>query len=110
MTQLNSFGAAETLRSGSTGYRIFRLDALEKRGFSEVARLPFSIKVLLENLLRHEDGQRVTAATPVPSLPKGWRQEISFMPARPAAGLHRRQRRRSGRHARAPAALGARSG
>ena len=62
MTQLNSFGAAETLRSGSTGYRIFRLDALEKRGFSQVARLPFSIKVLLENLLRHEDGQRVTAA------------------------------------------------
>src|SRR2546422_7312421 len=58
MTQINSFGAAQTLRSGSSAYRIFRLDALEKRGFSQVARLPFSIKILLENLLRHEDGER----------------------------------------------------
>src|SRR5437879_6109449 len=48
MTQLDSFGAAQSLRSGSTGYRIFRLDALEKSGFSQVARLPFSLKALLE--------------------------------------------------------------
>jgi aconitate hydratase len=83
MTQLNSFGAAETLRSGSSGYRIFRLDALEKRGFAPVARLPFSIKVLLENLLRHEDGQRVTAAdVEAVASGNGGAKEISFMPAR----------------------------
>ncbi|HTM48977.1 MAG TPA: aconitate hydratase AcnA [Bryobacteraceae bacterium] len=83
MTQLNSFGSAETLRSGSSGYRIFRLDALEKRGFAQVARLPFSIKVLLENLLRHEDGQRVTAAD-IEAVASGnaGAKEISFMPAR----------------------------
>ena len=62
MTQLNSFGASAALQSGQTGYQIFRLDTLEKRGFAQVAKLPFSIKILLENLLRHEDGKRVTAA------------------------------------------------
>src|SRR3989454_1182557 len=83
MTQINSFGAAQTLRSGSSAYRIFRLDALEKRGLSQVARLPFSIKVLLENLLRHEDGQRVTAAD-IQGVASGKAgvKEISFMPAR----------------------------
>src|SRR6266700_213318 len=83
MTQQNSFGAAATLRSGSTAYQIFRLDALEKRGFPQVARLPFSIKILLENLLRHEDGQRVTAAdVEAVAAGKASAQEISFMPAR----------------------------
>src|SRR5262245_49841559 len=83
MIQRNSFGAAETLRSGYTGYRIFRLDALEKRGFTQVARLPFSIKILLENLLRHEDGERVTAAdVEAVATGKAGDQEISFMPAR----------------------------
>src|SRR2546422_896543 len=83
MTQINSFGAAQTLRSGTSAYRIFRLDALEKRGLSQVARLPFSIKVLLENLLRHEDGQRVTAADiQAVASGKAGVKEISFMPAR----------------------------
>src|SRR5712675_3584325 len=83
MTQINSFDAAQTLRSGSSAYRIFRLDALEKRGLSQVARLPFSIKVLLENLLRHEDGQRVTAADiEAVASGKAGAKEISFMPAR----------------------------
>ena len=83
MTQLNSFGAAATLRSGSTGYRIFRLDALEKRGLSQVARLPFSIKILLENMLRLEDGQTVTAAdVEAVASGKAGAKEISFMPAR----------------------------
>ena len=83
MTQLNSFGAAATLRSGSTGYRIFRLDALEKRGLSQVARLPISIKILLENMLRLEDGQTVKAAD-VEAVASGnaGAREISFMPAR----------------------------
>src|SRR6266849_2464876 len=83
MTQLNSFGTAAELSVGSTGYRIFRLDALEKQGFSQVARLPFSIKILLENLLRHEDGQGVTAAViEAVASGKAGAQEISFMPAR----------------------------
>ncbi len=83
MTQLNSFGAASTLGVGSAGYRIFRLDALEKRGFSSVAQLPFSIKILLENLLRHEDGKRVTASDiEAVASGKGGAKEISFMPAR----------------------------
>ena len=83
MTQQNSFGAAATLRSGSTGYQIFRLDALEKRGFPQVAKLPFSIKILLENLLRHEDAKRVTAAD-IQAIASGnaGATEISFMPAR----------------------------
>ena len=55
----NSFGARSPLVVGGASYDIFRLDALE--GF-DVGRLPYSLKVLLENLLRHEDGQ-VTFAT-----------------------------------------------
>jgi aconitate hydratase len=83
MTQQNSFGAAVTLRSGVTAYQIFRLDALEKRGFPHVAKLPFSIKILLENLLRHEDGKRVTAADiEAIASGNGGAKEISFMPAR----------------------------
>ena len=81
----NSFGAASKLRSGDTDYRIFRLGALEERGVGRVARLPVSTKILLENLLRQEDGRRVTAADieyvargADASAPK----EISFMPAR----------------------------
>src|SRR3984893_13490462 len=83
MTQQNSFGAAATLRSGSTAYQIFRLDALEKHGFPQVAKLPFSIKILLENLLRHEDGQRVKGAD-IEAIASGnaGATEISFMPAR----------------------------
>jgi aconitate hydratase len=52
----NSFGAKATLTVGSTDHTIFRLDAIEGS-----ARLPFSLKVLLENLLRHEGGLHVTA-------------------------------------------------
>ncbi|MGH9657979.1 MAG: aconitate hydratase AcnA, partial [Bryobacteraceae bacterium] len=82
MPQLNSYSAAATLRVGEASYRIFRLDALEKRGFA-IAKLPFSIRVLLENLLRLEDGRKVTAADieAVASGRAGGR-EISFMPAR----------------------------
>src|SRR5256886_2695532 len=83
MTQIITFGAAQTLRSGSSAYRIFRLDALEKRGLTQVARLPVSIKILLENLLRHEDGQRVTRDDiEAVASAKAGAKEISFMPAR----------------------------
>ena len=83
MAQLNSFGAAAPLRIGSSDYRIFRLDTLEKRGFQQVTRLPFSIRILLENLLRLEDGRKVSAAE-IEGVASGTlgSKEISFMPAR----------------------------
>jgi aconitate hydratase len=55
----NSFGARETLKVDGREYDIFALDALEKKGVGTVSRLPFSLKVLLENLLRQEDGRSV---------------------------------------------------
>ena len=81
----NSFGAAAKLRVGDAEYQIFRLSALEERGFANVSRLPFSIKILLENLLRFEDGQHVSAAD-IEYVARGVAgpngKEISFMPAR----------------------------
>ena len=55
----NSFDAHATLEVGGRELEIYRLDALQER--YDVARLPFSLKVLLENLLRNEDGTAVTA-------------------------------------------------
>jgi aconitate hydratase len=81
----NSFGAASTLRAASADYRIFRLAALEEQGVGDVARLPFTTKILLENLLRQEDGRRVSAADIeyVAGCADGAAaKEISFMPAR----------------------------
>ncbi|MFT4230808.1 MAG: aconitate hydratase [Microbacterium sp.] len=57
MSTVDSFGAKSTLTVGSTDYEIFRIDTVE--GYR---RLPFSLKVLLENLLRTEDGANVTKA------------------------------------------------
>ena len=56
----DSFGARSTLEVGGQTYEIFRLDALQQR--FDVARLPYSIKVLLENVLRLEDGVSVSSA------------------------------------------------
>ena len=56
----DSFGARSTLEVSGREYEVFRLDALQER--FDVARLPYSIKVLLENVLRLEDGVSVTAA------------------------------------------------
>ncbi len=56
MTHPNSFGSKATLTVGSEAYTIFRLDALRALSNGNVDRLPFSLKVLLENLLRGEDG------------------------------------------------------
>src|SRR5580765_7240306 len=81
----NSFGSRATLKVGGGSFEIHRLDALEKRGLP-VARLPYSLKILLENLLRLEDG-RVVRAEDVEKLAR-WDatktpdEEISFMPAR----------------------------
>lgn len=56
MSVVNTFGAKSTLTAGGTAYEIFRIDAVEGH-----EKLPFSLKVLLENLLRTEDGANVTA-------------------------------------------------
>ncbi|UUN29807.1 aconitate hydratase AcnA [Streptomyces sp. FIT100] len=77
----NSFDARATLRVGDESYEIFRLDKVEG-----AARLPYSLKVLLENLLRTEDGANITADH-IRAL-GGWdsqaqpNQEIQFTPAR----------------------------
>src|ERR1700761_2419917 len=55
----NSFGSQTSLESGKKTYEIYRLNALEKKGMN-LSRLPFSLRILLENLLRHEDGKSVT--------------------------------------------------
>src|SRR5712672_1294850 len=81
----NSFGARTALEVGGKTFAIYALAALTRRGFN-LERLPFSIKVLLENVLRREDGENVTAAH-VEALAR-WNgakdgdQEFSFMPAR----------------------------
>src|SRR5262245_26470002 len=58
MSSLNSFGAAAKLQAGGKTHEIFRLSALETAGF-DLGRIPYSIKILLENLLRFEDGTTV---------------------------------------------------
>ena len=81
----NSFGAAAKLRVGNAEYEYFRLAQLEKKGVGSVSRLPVSTRILLENLLRHEDGRRVTAddVNYVAQATGGAdAKEISFMPAR----------------------------
>jgi aconitate hydratase len=82
----NSFGTRETLQVDGKPYEIFRLSALEKKGVGHISKLPFSLLVLLENLLRQEDG-RFVHPEDVQALaswdPKAATQkEISFMPAR----------------------------
>jgi aconitate hydratase len=82
---MNSFDSKATLISGNRSYSIYRLPALEARGFN-LSRLPFSLKILLENLLRREDGVNVTAAE-IEFL-ANWdakaepSREIAFMPSR----------------------------
>src|SRR5256714_1111002 len=85
MTTSNSFGTRAQLAVGGRSFEIFRLDALEQRGLA-IGRLPYSLKILLENLLRREDGrtvrgeeiERLARWNPT-KLPD---EEIAFMPAR----------------------------
>jgi len=85
MTTANTFGSRAALRVGDRAYDIHRLDALEKAGFA-VSRLPYALKILLENLLRFEDGLSVRhedvealARWDAKATPS---HEIAFMPAR----------------------------
>jgi aconitate hydratase len=80
----NSFDARATLKVGERSYEIFRLDALQTK--YDVARLPFSLRILLENLLRTEDGESIRAQD-IEALAR-WNagaapsDEIAFTPAR----------------------------
>ncbi len=82
---MNSFNSRASLKSGAKSYTIFRLPTLATKGFN-LSRLPFSLKILLENLLRREDGVNVTAAD-IEFL-AAWdakaepSREIAYMPAR----------------------------
>jgi aconitate hydratase len=60
MTSLDSFRCCKTLQVGSKAYAYFSLPIAERNGLKGISRLPFSMKVLLENLLRNEDGRTVT--------------------------------------------------
>jgi aconitate hydratase len=81
----NSFGSQAMLRVGDREFTIYRLDAVAKR-IANVARLPYSLKILLENLLRTEDGRTVRAED-IEAL-ASWRpmtepnREIAFTPSR----------------------------
>ena len=60
MPSLDSFKSKRTLTVGSKTYTYFSLSAAAENGLGDVSRLPASLKVLLENMLRHEDGKTVT--------------------------------------------------
>ncbi|MCQ4190051.1 aconitate hydratase AcnA [Methylocystis suflitae] len=87
MASLNSFNACQTLAVGNRSYQYFSLRAAEQNGLRDVSRLPYSLKVVLENLLRNEDGRSVTRES-IETFAK-WleekgktEREIAFRPAR----------------------------
>ena len=83
---LNSFGSRSRLLAGAQTCDLYRLEAVEKAGVGNVSRLPFCLKILLENLLRNEDGRAVNQED-IEGLAR-WepaaesRKEIAFTPAR----------------------------
>ena len=83
---LDSFKSRRTMTVAGKKYTYFSLIAAEKNGLKGVSRLPYSLKVLLENLLRHEDGKTVTAADVKAVViwlrTKSSNREIAFRPAR----------------------------
>jgi aconitate hydratase len=86
-TSLDSFKCRKTLAAGGKSYTYYSLPDAEKNGLAGISRLPYSMKVLLENLLRHEDGRTVTKADIVAVAEwlsdKGKAgKEIGFRPAR----------------------------
>ena len=83
MTHPDTFGARSTLTVGGTGHEIFRLDALQSR--YDVARLPYTLRILLENVLRREDGDTVTRRR------RGRRHAGTHAPSRRARSPSRRR-------------------
>jgi len=86
MPSLDSFKCQKTLKVGAKTYVYYSLPAAEKNGLKGISRLPYSMKVLLENMLRNEDGRTVTKAD-IEAFSKWARKktlehEIAFRPAR----------------------------
>jgi aconitate hydratase len=86
MTSLDSFKSRKTLRVGTKNYIYYSLAAAEKNGLKDISKLPYSMKVLLENLLRNEDGRSVKKDDII-AVSKWLRKktlehEIAFRPAR----------------------------
>jgi aconitate hydratase len=85
MAATNSFGTRDKLNVGAQSFDIYRLEHLERQNPESMARLPFSLRILLENLLRNEDGRFVhrediqALAQWTPGAPE---KEIAYMPAR----------------------------
>ena len=86
MTSLDSFRCCKPLKVGSKTYAHYSLPTAEKNGLKGISRLPFSMKVLLENLLRNEDGRSVSKediqAVAQWLKTKTSEREIAFRPAR----------------------------
>jgi aconitate hydratase len=86
MASLDSFKCLRPLKVGSKTYAYYSLPVAEKNGLKGISRLPFSLKVLLENMLRHEDGRTVTKedilAVAQWLKTKTSDREIAFRPAR----------------------------
>src|SRR5438128_1079707 len=86
MATANSFGTRTSLQVDGRSVQIYSLAALEAAGFPEIARLPYSMKILLENLLRHEDIRFVHAADVEAfarwDVKSAAQKEIAFSPAR----------------------------
>ena len=87
MPSLNSFNSRQTLTVGDKTYVYYSLEAASKNGLGDVSKLPVTLKILLENLLRAEDGVTVTKAD-IEAVAK-WvenkgkiEHEIAFRPAR----------------------------
>src|SRR5258706_11789658 len=86
MTSLDSFKSRKTLKVGGKTYVYYSLPAAEKNGLKGISRLPYSMKVLLENLLRNEDGRTVKkddiVAVSKWLKKRALEHEIAFRPAR----------------------------
>jgi aconitate hydratase len=86
MTSLDSFKCCKTLKVGTKTYAYYSLAAAEKNGLKGISRLPVSLKVLLENLLRNEDGRTVTKedlqGVAAWLKTKTSEREVAFRPAR----------------------------
>ena len=81
----NSFSTRDTLSVGAQSFEIHRLEKLEAQGLGSLSHLPFSLRILLENLLRFEDGRFVHAEdirALAKWIPNSMQKETVFMPAR----------------------------
>ena len=85
LSATNSFGTRDKLSVGAQSFDIYRLEHLERQSSESMARLPFSLRILLENLLRNEDA-RFVHKEDIQALanwtPKAAEKEIAYMPAR----------------------------